>query len=150
AFRSNHPEARRVFAAFSHPLPEGFMAMTLLDAANRYFLDDGEMVHPFDSDQGVEKLKAWLRDPDPEHFSYASSATVALPFIGHPAQTELFRIAMAHPDPKVQLEAAWAATKSERPGGLQKLVSLCNDVKLSTRAKKYLEELGHESAIPAE
>ena len=28
--------------------------------------------------------RKWLADPDPEHFSYAHSATAALPFIENP------------------------------------------------------------------
>src|ERR1022692_30992 len=149
-FTAAHPEARRVFAALSEPLPNGFLAVSLLDAANRLFLDGGEMRHPFDSDQGIRKLEAWLRDSDPEHFSYATSATAALPFIQHQKKDQLFQTAFEHPDVSVQLEAVWAAAKLERPGGLEKLAALCKDVNHSSRAKSYLKELGREDVVPEE
>lgn len=149
-FSAEHPEARRVFSALSDPLPDKFLAVSLLDAANRLWLEGGEMRHPFDSDQGVERLEKWLRDSDPEHFSYAISATAALPFVQHTHQDNLFKIAYTHPDIGVQLEAAWAAAKLEQPNGLEKLVELCKVVNYSSRATSYLKELGREDAIPKE
>ena len=149
-FSAEHPEARRVFTALSNPLPDKFLAVSLLDASNRLWLEGGEMRHPFDSDQGVTRLEKWLRDPEPEHFSYAISATAALPFIQHSRQNELFEIAGDHPDVGVQLETAWALAKLERPNGLEKLVELCKKVNHSSRAKSYLKELGREDMIPRE
>jgi hypothetical protein len=148
AFSAEHPEARRVFMALSDPLPDKFLAVSLLDAANRLWLEGGEMRHPFDSDQGVERLENWLRDPDPEHFSYAISATAALPFIQHARQDELFELAYTHPDVGVQLEAAWAAAKLDRPSGLKHLVEFCTSVNHAHRAKAYLKELAREDSIP--
>lgn len=149
-FSSEHPEARRVFTALSDPLPDQFLAISLLDAANQLWLEGGEMRHPFDSDQGVARLESWLRDSNPGHFSYASSATVALPFIQHPRQDDLLAIASSHPDVGVQLEAAWAAAKLERCNGLAQLAAICKEVNHSSRAKHYLKELGREDVIPKE
>jgi len=91
-----------------------------------------------------------LKDTDPEHFSYATSAAVAMPFIQHHKQNELFQIAFGHPNVQVQLESAWAAVKIERPDGLETMVGLCKDVNYSSRAKSYLKELGREECIPEE
>lgn len=147
-FEVEHPEARRVFAALSDPLPEKFLAVSLLDAVNHFCLNGGELRHPFDSDEGVRRLEAWLRDADPEKFSYAVSATAALPFLQHPRQDMLFQIAFGHSDGGVQLEAAWAAAKLDRPSGWEKMATLCRDVHHSSRAKTYLRELGREDVIP--
>jgi hypothetical protein len=149
-FSAKHSEAGRVFAGLSDPLPDNFLAVSLLDAANRFFIDGGEMRHPFDSDPGVEKLELWLKDTDPEHFSYAISASAALPFIRHQRQDGLFQTAFVHPDLRVQLESAWAAAKAGRAGGLGKMAALCKNVNLSSQAKAYLQELGREDLVPGE
>src|ERR1043166_6076680 len=82
-FTQEHPMTERVFSELSSALPSGFITISLLDAANQYFTEGGDGRHPFDSDEGVEKLKTWLMDLEPEHFSYAISATAALPFLNH-------------------------------------------------------------------
>jgi len=150
AFQAGHPEAVRVFAGLSDPLPNGFVAVALLDAANRFALDGGELQHPFDSDEGVARLGAWLSDTDPEHASYAVSATAALPFLNHAGQHRLLNLAMEHKDGAIALEAAWAAAKMGEPRGFELLARLCLDVNRSTQARLYLEELHRGDVVPAE
>jgi len=149
-FREGHPQVQYVLASLSDPLPAGFIAVSLLDAANRFFLEGGEARHPFDSDEGMGRLHAWLADPDAEHFSYANSATAALPFINHPKRPELLDAATRHPSPEVRLEGAWAAAKLDDEAGLRVLAGMCLDVNLGARASEYLRELKRPDAIPAE
>lgn len=147
-FTAEHPEAERVFMVLSDPLPEGFIAVGLLDAANAALIGDAEFRHPFDSEAGQQRLKAWLQDTDEDHFSYAHSATAALPFISESARDELLEIALRHPDTGVRVEAAWATAKTGNPKGLKQLGDFCQDWRTASMAVRYLKELGREDAIP--
>ena len=107
------------------------------------------MRHPFDSDAGVARLRAWLEDRDEEHFSYAVSAVAALPFLNHTARAKLLEIGFAHSSPQVSMEAAWAAGKLGMESGIAALAAACLDLNRSSRARRYLLELQREDAIPA-
>lgn len=148
AFGEGHPHAVRVFTELADPLPPGFLAVSLLDAANRFVLEGGECRHPFDSAAGVDRLAGWLSDTHPDRSSYAVSATAALPFLNHPRKRELLALAMRHPEGAVALEAAWAAARGGDDAGIERLAAACLDVTLSARARKYLEELQRPDAVP--
>lgn len=149
-FAPGHPQRDYVFQALSDPLPSGFIAIALLDSANQSAIKGELTRHPFDSPEGERQLRSWLTEANPEKFSYAHSATVALPFLKNPARNELLHLAMDHADVGVQLEAAWAAAKVGRDAGLRLLAKYCLDVSHSSTAKRYLSELGHEDLIPPE
>lgn len=150
AYRPDHPEVDRLFAAFADQLPPGFLGVALLDAANAARLEGGDDIqHPFDSRAGVERLEQYLTASDPERFSYAVSATAALPFIHQPQRDGLLALALDHPDANVQLEAAWAAAKLGREAGFKCLARCCLDVRQAERAMTYLGELHREDLIPA-
>lgn len=150
AYAHGHPEAKRVFRELSNPLPSDFLAVSLLDSANAARRDGAEVLHPFDSAVGKQQLERWLTDADEEHFSYAVSATAALPFISAPERDTLLALAFDHPSVDVQLEAAWAAARLGRDAGIKWLAHSCLDVNLAERAKHYLSELGRTDAIPHE
>lgn len=147
-FKSGHPEAELLYRSLRDPLPPDFIGVSLLDAANACLIEGGEVVHPFDSSEGKQRLRAWLTNTDPSEFSYAHSATAALPFISNPERDELLTLAMTHLDAGVQIEAAWVAAKLEREDGLHRLVDYCADFKHAQIAKRYLSELGREDLIP--
>lgn len=147
---ADHPHADFVFDALSSPLPPGFIAIALLDSANAAAIAGDLHHHPFDSEEGYERLRAWLTDRQPDHFSYAHSATATLPFIDNPPRDELLALAMDHLDAGVQLEAAWAAGKLGREAGLKLLARFACDVNHSDMARRYLAELGREDVIPEE
>ena len=149
-FTRDHPESERVFAALSSSLPTGFAAVSLLDAANRCAIEGMEFPHPFDSPEGAELLRGWLRDLNPEHFSYAHSATAALPFIGNPPRDELLQLAMDHPDLGVSVEAAWASAKVGMERGIRELSRYAGNINSAATAIQLLTELGREDAIPPE
>jgi hypothetical protein len=149
-FSKGHPMANFVFASLSNPLSRGFVAVALLDAANRFFIEGGELRHPFDSDEGAARLAAWIGDSNEEHFSYARSAVAALPFINHPRQSELLEAASRHSSPEVRLESAWAAAKLGKASGLQALAAMCLDVNFASQAREYLRELKRPDLVPAE
>jgi tetratricopeptide (TPR) repeat protein len=128
--REGHPQSQRLFAAFGDSLPQGFIAVALVDAANGALLDGMDIAHPFSSADGLDKLERWLRDTDKDSVSYA---------------VVLDRAGLGF-----QVGSAWAPAKLGREGGLRWLARLCLDVNQSATAKHYLRELGREDAIPAE
>lgn len=149
SFSTGHPCQEYVFAALSDPLPPDFLAVALLDSANAAALDGELRRHPFDTPAGCERLRSWLEDRDPSHFSYADSAAAALPFLRSAPRDRLLALAMGHSDADVQLEAAWAAAKLEHESGLDLLVKFCLEFQHSKVAQQYLTELGREDLIPA-
>ena len=134
----------------SHPLPTGFVCIAFLDWANRLAREERISRHPFNSTEGIQKLRTWLRSSDKEGFSFAHSATTSLPFISEPHREQLLALALDHPDSAVQMEAAWASARLGSESGLKFLVRLCLDRDFSTRACAYLEELGQDDLIPDE
>jgi len=149
-FSEDHPQRDFVLKALSDPLPTGFLAIGLLDSANHAAINGAFEEHPFDSPAGTSMLRDWLQETDPEKFSYAHSATAALPFVSNPARDQLLALAMDHVDPGVQMEAAWAAGKLGRETGLKVLAQYCLDVNHSDTAQRYLEELERTDLIPPE
>jgi hypothetical protein len=113
-------------------------------------IEGDKMPHPFDTPQGIQRLRAWLINADESEYSHAHSATAAIPFINDPNREELLGLAMEHPDAEVQIEAAWAAGKLGCEEGLRRLPDFCRDFKHAQIAKQYLSELGREDLIPSE
>ena len=150
AFSEHHPYRDYVFESLSDPLPPGFLAVALLDSADSAAIEGELPGHPFDSEAGWARLQIWLEDHDVDHFSYAHSATAALPFVSNPPRDQLLALAMDHLDAGVQMEAAWAAGKLGREAGLKMLARFCLDVHHSDVAQRYLAELDREDLIPTE
>ncbi len=147
---SDHPPCQKVMQELSNPIPTGFIAISLLDAANHALLEGESIEHPFNSPAGLGRLRSWLEDNDPENFSYAVSATVALPLLDIDGRDDLLALAMDHLDVGVQLEAAWAAAKLGRRAGVSLLAQYCLNINHSVAACRYLKELNLEHAIPQE
>lgn len=147
-FDEDHDHWRTLLDGLRNPLPEGFTAIAYLDVANELALAEELKRHPFDSDAGVTKLRAWLSSKDEEEFSYAHSSTVALPFLSSDNRRKLLPIAEKHPDEEVQLESAWAAAKAGDEDGAARLSRWALDVNHSHVACQYMEELGLEKEIP--
>lgn len=150
AFSEGHPHRAYVFEALSDPLPPDFLAVALLNSANRAAIEGELQRHPFDLSAGWQRLRGWLEDRDPEHFGYAHSATAALPFVSNPQRDQLLALAMDHVNASVRIEAAWAAGKLGREAGLKILARYCLDVSHSNVARQYLAELDREDLVPAE
>ena len=132
----------------SEPLPDGFACIAYLDWVNRLCRDGLISRHPFDSIEGIQKLRTWLRNSDRDEFSFAHSSAASLPFISEPQREQLLALAMDHPDSAVQMEAAWASARLGSESGLKFLGRLCLDRNYSTTACAYLEELGRDDLIP--
>jgi hypothetical protein len=150
AYTAGHGERTRLFEELSNPLPPDFLAVALIDSGNAAKRAGAADPHPFDSPAGIKQLECWLTNKDETHFSYAVSATAALPFIDRPERDGLLAIAFDHVDAGVQLEAAWAAASLGREAGINWLTRACLDFNLAVRAKHFLNELGRADAIPAE
>jgi len=131
-------------------LPPGFIGVALLDTADAGLIEGAEMPHPFDSPEGVQRLRAWLTTADEGEYSYAHSATAAMPFLSEPGREELLGLAMKHPDIGVQIETAWAAAKLGQEEGLHRLAAFCRNINHSHTARRYLGELGREDLVPSE
>lgn len=147
-FSPANPRTAEMLRRLSDPLPSGMCAIALLDAANALAIKAGFRPHPFDHGAGYRRLEAWLRDVDPENFSFARSATTSLPFLAPGAREPLLALALAHPDPAVRLEAGWASAKLGDEAGVELLARFAADAKHAARAKRYLEEVGRADAVP--
>lgn len=147
-FDEDHPLRHELLEHLRDPLPEGFACVAYLDFANFLALHDDLEDHPFAADPGVELLEGWLRESDPEQFSYARSATTSLPFVGEPERSKLLALALDHPDGQVQMEGAWAAARLGREAGIKCLARFCSDPNTSIVACTYLEELERAEVIP--
>jgi hypothetical protein len=148
AFTQDHPQHEELFAALSSPIPEDFIGICLLDAANAARIAGSEFRHPFDHEEGWNRLRELIREVDPEKESYAQSATAALPFLSEPGRTELLELALDHPSETVSVEAAWAAAKIGSARGVRQLAEFAKRVNTAKVALAYLAEVGREDAIP--
>lgn len=144
-FGEGHRDAGRLMAALSRKIPEGFIGVCVLDAANEACREHGLKKHPFDSGAGVARLKKYLAGKE---YSYAVSACAAIPFLSKARRGPLFKMGRAHRDIGVRLEAAWAAAKLGDASAVQQLVDACLDRDMSMRARHYLKELKLGAKIP--
>lgn len=148
-YNRDNPETANLFQKLSNPPLTNFIGISLLDAVNHLFLEGhSEIPHPFDNPRGIEQLERWLTDPSVDHFSYAYSAIVALPFLKSKERDSLIAIALDHPSEENQIEAAWAAGKLGRDAGIRLLAQYCTKLEHADKAQRYLRELGREDAIP--
>jgi len=131
-------------------LPAQFAGISYLDMCNRLAVEGKLSKHPFDSEPGFQLLRKLLQSQDRDEFSYAVSATAALPFINSRYQAELLKLASEHPDIDVRIESAWAGAKLGDDQSLQGLVELAKDYRYGNKPMLYLKELGKESLAPAE
>ena len=150
-----HPHGDFVLRAIRAPLPDEKIAGQLLSAANQMMLSKEITEHPFDTPAGHKQLEAWLTQPSvnsnaDDESSYALDATVALAFVASEDREKLLQLAIQNPNKKIQLEAAWAAAKTNNNFGVEALVEFCKDVHFSATAKDYLEEIEKKDSIPAE
>ena len=134
----------------SDPLPDGFACVAFLDWVNRLMREEILSSHPFNTHEGIQKLRHWLRSSQRDDFSFAHSSAASLPFLSEPQREQLLALAMDHPDANVQMESAWASAKLGSESGLKFLVRLCLDRNYSTTACAYLEELNRDDQIPDE
>ncbi len=147
-FDEEHPFSLQMIDALRDPLPSDFILVTYLDMANRLAIAGRLDGHPFNSQKGREQLEFWLRDTVVSNYSFAHSATAAMPFVDTDARAILLELAVSHPDPTVRAESAWAQAKTGDNEGVRRLVELCLDLRYSQSAQSYLEELGLNESIP--
>ncbi|MCU0709844.1 MAG: HEAT repeat domain-containing protein [Pirellula sp.] len=147
-FTADHPFRARLLQPFHRKLPVDGIAATLLSTSNDICLQDENASHPFDTDDGKQRLLAWLQDPDPERFDRAHGAAIAIAFLSEPELETLITAALEHPNKDVQIEGAWAAGRAGKERGLQALANYCLEIGHSSRAQSYLEEIGRPDMIP--
>jgi hypothetical protein len=142
--------AVRVAEGLRQPLPGRFCRVAFLDFSNKIALAGTLAGHPFSSAEGIAFLKECLSEPDESKWSYAVSATAALPFLQCDSVAELVAIARAHPSLEVQIEAAWADARMGQDAGVERLALLAGDPRSAHRAIRYLDELGRADRIPGQ
>ena len=139
-------DARDLVAQWSGELPEAFASVAFLDWANGQLAQGNLEHHPFDTAQGMNRLKSYLEGTNEEEYSYARSATVALANLTAPLP--LLAIASRHPDTAIRIEAEWVKAKRGDDHALDTLAEFCLDWRTRGQAARYLEELGHPDRIP--
>jgi hypothetical protein len=147
-YGDGHPQSDRLFRALSNPLPEDFLALSLVDCANSALSEGGGHKHPFDNNAGNRQLERWLSDHDCAHSTCAVSAAAALPYISSRWRDRLLSIALDHVRDEVRLEAAYAAARLGRDAGIERLARFCLDVNRAETAREYLGRLSREDAVP--
>lgn len=147
-YSEGHPHAIRLFAALSKSIPTGFIGVAFLDAANTAAREHGLKPHPFDSPQGVKRLRTLLASISEEESSYAVSACAAIPFLSAARRKPLIALARKHNDPSIRMEVAWAMGKLKDKQSIQYLIRQCLDRNMSQQAQHYLNELKLKRLIP--
>lgn len=147
-FDDAHPAWLEVCRSLAAPLPPDFIAVAFLDTLNDLALEGRLAGHPFAGEEGCRRLEGWLRSSHPDKFSYARSATTALPFLGRGERERLLSLARRHPGEEVRLEAAWVAAATGDESGIRELAGWAADIRRSRQACQYLCDLHREEAIP--
>lgn len=143
-----HPWTGALLEALRDPLPSAFAGVAYLDFANAVARAGGVEHHPFDTDEGFARLRAFANNPDPDEFSYAHSAAAAIPFLSEGRRNELLALCEQHADSGVRIEAAWAAASIGDDRGIATLQRAASDPRTATLAIRYLDELGASDRIP--
>ncbi len=128
-------------------IPQDFLGISYLDFCNSLLLSDKLTTHPFNSTIGKERLMQ-LVQMDGDDYSYAVSATTAVPFFERDFATELLSKASRSTHIEVKLEASWAGAKLGLEEYRENLIEFCKDYRYSTRSSDYLKELNLEGLIP--
>lgn len=147
-FAWQHPHQGYLFHVLGDPLPNGVIEDSLLNVANEVG-NAGELSHhPFDTEKGWRKLRLRLTRKGRVDPRKALSATAALPFISDPQRDRLLQIALEHPVPPVQIQAAKVAATLGKEVGAEMLAQFCMNVHYSSLAQYYLTLLGMADRIP--
>ena len=148
-FDKDHPYWKTVLSGLQRPLPSDFLCIAYLDFVNGHAINNELKQHPFDTKEGIERLRGLLEDNNEGNFSYAYSAAAAIPFLSKKNRDSLLEVAQNHVDDGVRIETAWAMAKINDRQGVEKLKEWAIDINHSSVACRYLKELGFENEIPA-
>ncbi len=118
---------------------EGFASVVFLDWMNEHCLDGAAKEHLFDSAKGRSVLRKYITDEDPELYTYAGSAVVALSFMED--VEDLLELAQQHQSNDVVIEANWALAKQGNAEAVKNLQMFCEDWRKAAKAATYLTEL---------
>jgi hypothetical protein len=147
-FDETHPYRAAVLSRLRSPLPEGFIGVAYLDLANTMARGGYLGNHPFDTPEGIDRLRAWLTDAG--ETSFARSAAASLPFLSGHGRDDLLALAMDHPSLTVQMEGAWASARLGSESALKFLARTCLDPGHSATAVAHLARLGRDDLVPAQ
>jgi|GEM_PF-6226006 len=130
-------------------LPTDFLGVSYLDFCNQLLITNKLKTHPYNTDNGKTQLLELVQSSG-EDYSYAVSATTAVPFIDEVFAKELLSKASKNNSIEVKIEAAWAGTKLGLGNHQNDLIEFTKDYRYNSRASEYLRELNLENLIPDE
>ena len=146
-FDETHPYRSAVANRLRAPIPEGVIGVAYLDLVNTMAREGYLGRHPFDTPEGIARLREWLTTGTS---SFARSAATSLAFLSGPDREELLALAMDHPSLTVQMEGAWAAGRLGSESALKFLARTCLDPGHARTAIEHLARLGREDLVPAQ
>lgn len=150
-FDSAHPQATYLIEQLRAPLPSGSLGIAYLECANRLAAAEVITAHPFDTDEGCDKLVIWLRAVGcPQALRAAHAVAASLQFLDKSRCRDVLALALDHQCPTVQIEAAAATVRLGNMSGQKLLIRWCRDARFTREARKQLESLGCASEIPDE
>jgi hypothetical protein len=148
-FRDEHPHVQYLLNTLSHSIPENHIGIALLNLCNQACQSRVVDEHPFDTEAGIAKLKAWMTCSQPNEIGYPRAAAKAIRHIGPPSRNELLNLAKDHQDVVVCLEGLAAAASLGERAGVEALLRHCLDPKESLIARDHLKGLGLADKVPS-
>jgi hypothetical protein len=146
-FDVGHPQSVFVINRLKDTLPGGTLGIAFLECANR-LADVGAVRHPFDTDFGCRQLTVWLRDVDGVRNQAANAVAASLPYLDPIRGRDLLALALDHPSPAVQIEAAVSTIRLGNLSGEKMLVRWCEDPRYSRLAVQSMRMLGWKNELP--
>ncbi len=139
----------RVLEKLRNPLPRGLAGLAYLEFANALARANEGMQHPFDTQEGRNRLAEFLQEQEPKHAPFkAKNAAEALVHLQSVETRELIRLALEHQSPIVQFEGACASARLGEQEGINLLSRFSLDLNLSIRARMVLQELELHHSVP--
>ncbi|MEM7679222.1 MAG: hypothetical protein AAF449_24865, partial [Myxococcota bacterium] len=145
---SEHPWRVPVTRTLQKIWPSGQAQAAFLAFANARMLDGELEMHPFDSAEGHACLQAWLTAADGSFGGAARAAANALAYIDPRVRPSLLKLAEAHTDITVRIEAAAARALDGDAVGLARLRRWSGDPRYAELAVAHLQRMDALDMVP--
>jgi hypothetical protein len=145
-FEQDRDFCRTLLKELSDPLPSGYVAAGYLKMCNQLAMEQKEFTHPFNSEQGLQRMTELTTDRFQCYlYQIEAAATEHIA----PEYADTFFKAMI--DQNVFEYSPMAALKSAQrnlPSGLQSLQAMCSDLLHHHAVREHLKTLGREDLVP--
>ena len=125
---------------------DDFRSVGAVELANQLYSDEKLTLHP--AENYLHILKSWINYKDEDKSSYAITACATLSLLTSTAALQLLKEATKHKNIMVKLEAIFSQVIHEIPQAKEKLLEMCLQPEIASKACDYAEELGIEEEIP--